>query len=437
MIDGIIYNYPEEKSSLWKRIEKHYKLFDRSLLKDIQQIFNNVEINDDRSIIDATLQFDKVQIKDITVSETYVEDCIKGLPNELRSAIEKAIHNIEEVNQAVMPQPFWQKEIRKGTIIGEKVTALEKVGLWVPARKGPLVSTALMLTVAAKIAGVSEIVVGMSPRSNGLGDPATIAAARLAGATKFVVGNGVGIIAGFSIGTKSIKEVDGIFGPGPNAIAAAMSIAFSYGKRTVVGIGPTEGAIIADETADAKTIAYDMISESEHGPDSSFLFVTNSDSLAKRVFTELKTVIDEAPEHKKANLLSVFGGTGFGAIVITKTIEDACQVVNEYAPEHLMINCDERNQQIALDLVRNTGEILVGKYTPFAAANYLIGITAVLPTNGYAKRFSGITCKDMLKYSSFGKLDKDAIRDLFPAIKAIGDYENLPCHVKASEIRLS
>jgi histidinol dehydrogenase len=194
---------------------------------------------------------DKVTVDKIRVDEEYIKQCVNGLSSELRNAIEKAIKNIAEVNEAIKPEEFWTKEIRPGTIIGEKCTPLSSVGLWVPARKGPLVSTALMLTVAAKVAGVKRIIVGMSPKPDGKGDPATIAAAKLAGADEFVVGNGVGIIAGYSIGTNSIPEVDGIFGPGPNAIAAAMSVAFSYGKRTVVGIGPTEGAIIADDSADA------------------------------------------------------------------------------------------------------------------------------------------------------------------------------------------
>ena len=436
MFEEITYSYPEESERLWKRIEKHYKLFDRTLLRDVQSIFDRVEQEGDKAVYEATQKFDQVHINNILVTDRYITECVDGLTDTLRTAIEKAIENIREVNQVLMPPPFWQKEIREGTFIGEKTTALEKVGLWIPARKGPLVSTALMLTVAAKVAGVKEIIVGMSPRSNGLGDPATIAAAKLAGADTFVVGNGVGIIAGLSIGTAEIPEVDGIYGPGPNAIAAAMSTAFSYGKRTVVGIGPTEGAIIADNTADPRIIAYDMISESEHGPDSSFIFVTDSIELSENVRVELRKVIDEAPAGRKQNLESVFGGNGFGAIVITTSIEAACQVINDYAPEHLLIKCSTDNEKYVLDNIRNTGEILAGNNTPFSAANYLIGITAVLPTNGFSKRFSGITCKDMIKYSSFGRLNESAITDLFPYIKALGEYEGLPCHVKEAEVRI-
>jgi len=432
----ITYHYPEDRERLRKKMEGHNRLFDRALLQDVQDIFSDVQINRDRAVIKATSNFDQVDLSEIRLSEACVTGCVAGLAPELRSAIEMAIENISQVNNAMMPPSFWQKEVRPGTIVGEKCTPLSCVGLWVPARKGPLVSTALMLTVAAKVAGVGKIIVGMPPAKDGLGDPATVAAARLAGADLFVVGNGVAVIAAMSMGTESVPEADGIFGPGPNAIAAAMSTAFSYGKRAVVGIGPTEGAIIADDSAEAATIAYDMISESEHGPDSSFVLATPSESLALRVSEQLGIVIQEVQEPRKGNLLSVFSGKGFGAIVVTKDIKGACEVINEYAPEHLMIWCSPENERAAIEEIKNTGEILIGPYTTFSTANYMIGITAVLPTNGFAKRFSGVTCKDMVKFSSFGKLDRKAIENMFPAIKAIGEYEGLPCHVKAAGVRV-
>jgi histidinol dehydrogenase len=435
VFEKVIYRYPTSKKELWSRIEKHYKLFDRSLIAKCQTIFDSVENDGDKAINSATETYDNVKPQAISVDDNYIDSCVNGLSSELRRAIEQAIENIKQVNEAIKPEEFWTKEVRPGTIIGEKCTPFSSVGLWVPARKGPLVSTALMLTVAAKVAGVDRIIVGMSPKSDGKGDPATIAAAKLAGANEFVVGNGVGIIAGFSIGTPSVPEVDGIFGPGPNAIAAAMSVAFSYGKRTVVGIGPTEGAIIADEDADPRTLAYDMISEAEHGPDSSFLLATHSEKLALDISEQLKGLIETVEQPRRGNLLAVFGSQGFGAIVITEDLKGSIEVVNEYAPEHLMIWCNSKNEEKVLQEIKNTGEILIGPHTTFSAANYLIGITAVLPTNGFAKRFSGITCKDMVKFSSYGKLSKKAIQDLYPGIKAIGEYEGLPCHVKAAEIR--
>ncbi|MDF2717733.1 MAG: hisD, partial [Paenibacillus sp.] len=321
-------------------------------------------------------------------------------------------------------------------IVGEKISPLDAVGIWIPARKGPLISTALMLVTAAKTAGIGRIVVGMPPLPNGLGDPATVAAARLAGADEFVAGNGVAVIAGFCLGTSSIPKVNGIFGPGPGGIAAAMSTASSYGVKTAVGLGPTECVIVADETADAEMLAYDLINEGEHGPDSSSILITTSAVLAERVERHLFSVLDEVEQPRREYLHHVFGANGLGAIIAAPSIEAACDFVNEYAPEHVMVVCGEQAERSALELIHNAGEILIGPYTPFSAANYGIGITAVLPTNGYAKSFSGITSKEMIKTSTIGKLDKEALSGLLPIIKELGGYEQLPCHVRAAEVRL-
>jgi histidinol dehydrogenase len=330
----------------------------------------------------------------------------------------------------------WEKEIRPGTVIGENVVPLDSVGIWIPARKGPLISTAIMLVVAAKTAGVKKIVVGMPPLKNGLGDPGTIAAAKLAGADQLVIGNGVSIIAGFAQGTNSIPEVDGIYGPGPGGIAAAMSVAMTYGKKSVLGIGPTECIIFADETADPLKIAYDLINEGEHGPDSSSILVTTSTNLAIKVETLLWKCIDEVEEKRRQYLQNVFGYNGKGAIIVASDVEEAFDFINWFAPEHLMIVCNNEIEKHALTSINNAGEILIGKYTPFSAANYGIGITAVLPTNHFARAFSGVTSKDMVKYSTIGRLSKDALQEIYPIIKEIGNYEQLPCHVKAADIRL-
>jgi histidinol dehydrogenase len=332
----------------------------------------------------------------------------------------------------LMPEPEWRRQIRPGTIIGEKTTPLDSVGLYVPARKGPLVSTALMLATAAKVAGVREIVVGMPPQENGQPDPSTVAASRMAGATRFVVGNGVAVIAGMTVGTESVPEVDGIYGPGPAGIAAAMSVAFSYGKRTVVGIGPTDCAIIADESADAEWIARNLMCEGEHGADSSVLMVTTSRNLADQVVQVLLARIPFVREDRRRNLTALFSEQGLGAVVVVPDIAQACHVINEFAPEHLMVACQENIQEEVLVRVRNAGEILLGQFTPFSAANYAIGITAVLPTNGFARAFSGITCKDMLKTSTIGGLSETALKELLNTIEEIGRHEGLPCHVEAA-----
>ena len=431
----IVFSVPEDRGALDRRLAPRRVLFDRSLLADVACIFEDVGRRGDEAIRDATARHDRVTSMELRVSDEQIDACMRSMSSDLRDGIEVGIRHIEEVNRALLPQD-WTKEIRPGTVVGEKVTPLETVGLWVPARKGPLVSTALMLTAAARVAGVTRIVVGMPPREDGTPDPGTVAAAHLAGAHEFLLGNGVAMIAGLTVGTASVPEVDGIFGPGPGAIAAAMGTAYSYGKRTVVGIGPTDGMILADESALPEVLARDLMNEGEHGPDSASVLVTTSRSIAECVASEIEGLMDATPAHRRVFLKQVFGEQGMGCIVVAPDLDAACGVVNRFAPEHLMISCAEEMTRKALGKITQAGEILLGHDTPFSAANYGIGITAVLPTNGFARSFSGVTCRDMITYSTIGSLDRGALEGLWPMIRAIGEYEGLPCHVEAARVRV-
>ncbi len=430
---NFLFKWPEDEEKLKIRLLPRRKLLDRALIGDVSSLFEQVVSSGDRAIREATKRFDGIEIPSVKVSHEFLEQSIANLSPRFKKAVDKAISNITEVNEALMPEPEWKKQIRPGTVIGEKSSPLDSVGIYVPARKGPLVSTALMLVTAAKVAGVREIVVGMPPQENGQPNPSTIATARIAGASRFVVGNGVSLIAGMTVGTESVPEVDGIFGPGPAGIAAAMSVAFSYGKRTVVGIGPTDCAIIADESADPEWIARNLMCEAEHGADSSVLLATTSRTLADQVAQVLLERIPSVREDRKRILAAVFGEQGLGAVVVVPNVDHACHIINEFAPEHLMVSCTEKIQEDVLVRVRNAGEILLGHFTPFSAANYAIGITAVLPTNGFARAFSGITCKDMLKTSTIGELSESALNQIKPIIEEFGIQEGLPCHINAME----
>ncbi|MFC1839498.1 histidinol dehydrogenase [Thermodesulfobacteriota bacterium] len=431
-MSGFIFEIPKDENKLRDRLSPRKKLLDGSLIADVTILFNSVMTDGDGAIKEATEKFDKIKITSVKVPEEYIEKSVSGLSEPFKEAVETAIRNIKEVNEALMPRPEWRKEIRPGTVIGEKSTPLDSVGLYIPARKGPLVSTALMLVTSAKVAGVGNIVVGMPPQEDGKANPSTAAAARIAGADSIVIGNGVALLAGMTIGTESVPEVDGMFGPGPAGIAAAMSVAFSYGKKTIVGIGPTDCAVIADESASPEWIARNLMCEAEHGPDSSVLFATTSKGFAEKVEEILSDRIPMVEEKRRQILMKVFGEDGMGSIAVVPDIDSACKIIDEYAPEHLMISCDEISQEEILAKIKNAGEILLGHNTPFSAANYAIGITAVLPTNGFAKAFSGITCKDMMKTSTIGALSESALKELKNTIDMLGEHEGLPCHVDAA-----
>ena len=436
-IKDIFFQYPEEKERLKGRLAKREKLYDRNLIASIRGIFDEVEKKGDAAVLDATSRFDKADLNSVRISPEEADKALREIPESLKQAAGKALGNIVEVNRALMPQDCWIQEIRPGTYIGEKNTPLESVGLWVPARKGVLISTALMLIGAAKTAGVKRIMVGMPPSAGGGINRTTLGICRLAGADDFFVGNGVGIIAGWAAGTESIPKAGGIFGPGPGGIAAAMAVAFSFGVKTVLGIGPTDSVILVHGDTNIKILAYDLLNEAEHGKDSSSVLVTTDPGLPEKLCPVIEKIIAEGPIERREILEHSFGPEGLSAMVTVPTLELAVEFINDYAPEHMNIRCPEEELKAVLGLIRNAGEILIGEYTPFTAGNYAIGVTAVLPTNSFAKNTSGITCRDMMKTSTIGRLNKNAFLELAPVLREISVNEDLPFHGLAAEIRES
>jgi len=434
-MNPLILTVPDDAEALAQRLSPRRKLFDRALLADVAAIFDDVAERGDQAVLDATGRFDGVTLDAIRLSDAEVAACTGSISGELRQAIEVAIRNIAEVNRALMPERLWRTEIRPGTVVGEKVAPLPAVGLWVPARKGPLVSTAIMLAVAARVAGVPRIVVAMPPCADGRPDAGTVAAAALSGAGEFLIGNGVAVIAALTVGTESVPEVDGLFGPGPGAIAAAMATAFGYGKRTTMGIGPTDGMVLADESADPHLVACDLLTEAEHGPDSVTVLVTTSRALAEQVAAELAAGLDGMVEPRRGYAEHVFGPEGMGCLVVASDLDAAVAVANDFAAEHLIIACDEATAEQALCRIEHAGEILLGHATPFSAANYAIGITAVLPTGGHARQFSGVTCRDMVKCATIGSLTPAALAELAPTIVTLARHEGLHGHAAAAQER--
>ena len=249
------------------------------------------------------------------------------------------------------------------------------------------------------------------------------------------MGNGVALLAAATHGTESLPRVAGVFGPGPGAIAVAMAMAGMFGVKTVVGIGPTDCAVLADDSADPRLVAWDLASEAEHGPDSASLLATPSEAFARAVAAELEHVIASAEAtRRRENLHKVFGDAGRGMLVVTPDFAAACELAAKFAPEHLSIVCRPDRRAAAISSAV-AGEVLLGTHTPFSAANYAIGITAVLPTNGAARAVSGITARDMLRTTTLGELDATALEALTPTIATLARYEGLPCHAGAAEAR--
>jgi len=425
--------WPRDEAIVAERLARREALFDARLVSGVGEIFAQVKEQGDRAVRRATTIHDGVELADLRVPESEMARAVRELPAELRTAIELARTRIERVSRELLPRDTI-REIEPGVRVGELYRPLDSVALWIPCRKGPLLSTALMLVTAACVAGVSRIVVLMPPRADGSADPGTLAAARLAGAGECFVGNGVALLAAATHGTESVPRVAGVFGPGPGGIAIAMAMAGMFGLKTVVGIGPTDCAVLADDSADPRLVAWDLASEAEHGPDSASLLATPSEAFAVAVAAELDQIIGSAEARRRDNLRQVFGGQGRGMLVVTHDFSAACDLAAKFAPEHLSIVCrrDRRDAAISSAVA---GEVLLGPDTPFSAANYAIGITAVLPTNGAARAISGVTVRDMLRTTTLGELDAAALTALTPTIGTLARYEGLPCHAAAAEAR--
>lgn len=420
---------PRDQASVSERMARRVALVDAELIGGVQAIFAQVKQAGDDAVLTATRSHDGVELEALRVPEAAIQQALAELAPELRTAIKVARARIERVNQELMPRDV-VRELEPGVQVGELYRPLDSVALWIPCRKGPLVSTALMLVTAARVAGVPRIVVLMPPRADGSADPGTLAAARLAGAHACFVGNGVALLAAAAHGTASLPRVAGVFGPGPGGIAVAMAMAGMFGLKTVVGIGPTDCAVLADDSADPRLVAWDLASEAEHGPDSAALLATPSAELAGAVAAELGAIIAGAEPNRRENLRQVFGQAGRGMLVVTPDFDAACELAAKFAPEHLSVVCSPERRPTAISTAV-AGELLLGSHTPFAAANYAIGITAVLPTNGAARALSGITARDMLRTTTLGELDDVALAGLTPTIQTLARYEGLPCHAAA------
>lgn len=420
----LCFTLPSQREALARRLAPRSAPVSCDELRRILTLFDDVRRHGDDAVLAATREHDRVELKRVAVAPRDVADDVAALPGQLRAAIDTALGNIHEVNARLVPTDT-DDMLRPGTRVGERYRPLDSVAVYVPTRKGPLISTALMLVAAARAAGVPRIAMVAPPLGSGRWEPQTFAAGMIAGASEFYVGNGVALIAALCQGTPSIARVDGIVGPGPGGIAAAMGIAACLGSRTVVGLGPTDCAILADESAQPTNVALDLMAEAEHGPDSSALLVTPSAALVARVQSELTRLLAGVPSARRAVLEHVFGADGFGALVVAPW-DEGVALIDRFAPEHLMLVGPAAEAQASR--IRHAGEILLGESAPFAAANYAIGVSAVLPTSGFARSHSAVTARDFMRLCTTARLDAGALASLAPSVIALATAEGLPCH---------
>lgn len=417
---------PERK--IWKDILKRPAFNYKELEKTVSLILEDIQLNGDTAVRNYCLQFDKVDLSSFRVNEIEILNAKNLLSPELKAAIDQARSNIETFH-AAQKESITKIETAKGVTCWRKPVGIEKVGLYIPGGSAPLFSTVLMLGIPAKMAGCKEIVLCTPSNKNGEVNPAILYAAQLVGITSIFKIGGVQAIGAMAFGTESIPQVYKIFGPGNQYVTCAKQLINKQGIAIDMPAGPSEVAVLADSSCEPSYVAADLLSQAEHGADSQVILVSNQLSTIEKVNIELTSQLKQLSRNsiaEKALLNSK-------AILVTD-LEEGMELLNEYAPEHLIIAC-ENNEALA-EKVINAGSVFLGNYSCESAGDYASGTNHTLPTNGYAKAYSGVSLDSFVKKITFQKLSKEGIQSIGKTIELMAEAEGLDAHKNAVSIRL-
>jgi len=420
-----VFKYPDRTT--WTEILKR-PLFDSSTLEAaVKNVLQEVRQAGDAAVRKFTLQFDKADISDLRVTDQEINESENYLTDELKQAINVAKTNIEQFHRAQIRTDEFVETMR-GVQCWRKMVAIEKVGLYVPGGTAPLFSTILMLGIPAKLAGCKQIVLCSPPGVDGKLHPAILFTAKLVGITKMFRVGGVQAIAAMSYGTNSIPQVHKIFGPGNQYVTCAKQLVQKEGVAIDLPAGPSEVAVFADETADPRFIAADLLSQAEHGIDSQVLFVTIHSLLIDEVLKALDSQIALLPRKNIA-----IKALENSKIILVKTESDAMDVINEYAPEHLILAC--ANADDLAEKVINAGSVFLGNYSPESVGDYASGTNHTLPTNGYAKAYSGVSVDSFVKKITFQKVTEEGLANIGSPVELMAEAEGLMAHANAVRVR--
>ena len=407
-------------------------IFDPSLRSSIADLVDDVRRNGDEAVCRALAKFDGVTLRpeQLTISADAIASA--KVPDELEAALTHAIANLRRFNDVVMETAAdWTTQIQPGLVAGERVSPISSAGLFVPSGKASYPSVAYQLGVPAVVAGVPDIALLVPPQPGAGGDvdPAVLVVCRMLGISRVYRANGPAGIAALGFGTESISPVRKIVGPGSPAVTCAQVEMQRHGVATMMLLGPTESLVIADDSADPVRLAADLLIEAEHGTDSSVVLVTTSTELVDRVDAELERQLGALPDVRATAARASLGPNG-GAVIVG-SLEEAADVANRYAPEHLQVAVADAVTDRLVNSLVNAGEILVGQHTPFSAGNFLIGCPASLPTSGFAHVSSGITAAAFLKRTAWARSDEAALRDMATSIVTLARHEGFPAHANA------
>jgi histidinol dehydrogenase len=421
-----IFNDPSPDT--WKQLTERPQIALEFLESSVRNILNRVKKSGDDALRELTLQFDKVKIDKLEVTETEIDSAIKSLSSELKRAIEIAASNIGKFHAAQKRESI-TVETMPGVTCWRKGVPINRVGIYIPGGSAPLFSTVLMLGIPAQLAGCKEIILCTPPDKSGNINAAILFAAKLVGVTRIFRIGGAQAIAALAYGTQTIPNVYKIFGPGNQYVTKAKQLVTEDGIAIDMPAGPSEVLVMADETANASFIAADLLSQAEHGEDSQVMLVLLTQSILEPVQKELERQLKELPRKQIAEK-----ALANSRVIIFSNEDVAIQFINEYAPEHLILNV-RRTDEIASEIV-NAGSVFLGNYSPEAIGDYASGTNHTLPTNGFAKAYAGVSLESFMKYITYQKLTEKGILALGPVVEQMAIAEELVGHKQAVSIRL-
>jgi histidinol dehydrogenase len=422
----VIYQYPD--ISTWKQLIQR-PAFETAVMEEkIVRIFDAVIKKGDVALRQFTKEFDGVELVSLKVSENEFAIALNAIDPQLFDAIRLAAENITKFHRAQSEKTV-KIETMPGVVCWRKSIAIEKVGLYIPGGTAPLFSTVLMLAIPALIAGCREIVICTPPGKEGRVHPAVLAAAKYIGINTIYKVGGAQAIAAMAFGTASVPGVSKIFGPGNQFVTMAKQLVQKQGIAIDMPAGPSEVAVFADHTANSAFVAADLLSQAEHGSDSQVIFVTDHEPLLNEVQDQVERQLKNLPRKEFA-----IKALENSKAVLFKNRQESMKFLNEYAPEHLILSCE--NAEALAEQVINAGSVFIGHYSPESAGDYATGTNHTLPTNGYAQAYAGVSVDSFVKKITFQQLTKEGLANVGNAVQVMAEAEGLHAHAEAVRIRL-
>ena len=414
--------------SQWQEILKRPVMNTENLFDTVRSVIDRVKEEGDRAVLDYEEKFDKVVLASLAVSEEEQQEAENLVSEDLKAAIRLAKQNIETFHAA---QRFEGKKVQTqpGVTCWQKAVAIEKVGLYIPGGTAPLFSTVLMLAVPARIAGCKEIVLCTPPGRDGKVHPAVLFAAKVAGVNRIFKAGGIQAIAAMAYGTESVPKVYKIFGPGNQYVTAAKQLVSLRDVAIDMPAGPSEVEVLADETANPIFVAADLLSQAEHGVDSQAILITTSVELQQAVKVEVERQLALLPRKEIAEK-----SLANSKLIVVDSMAEAIELTNAYAPEHLIIETEDYLS--VAERIVNAGSVFLGSLPPESAGDYASGTNHTLPTNGYAKAYSGVSLDSFIRKITFQEIKPEGLNIIGPAIELMAANEQLDAHKNAVSVRL-